>query len=74
MPDDELLGLVSTLSRLTHPRCATPRVDALRKAYRRIRTYALQRGLKVPPSPNNYRISCDFQGNAECAVPMRDEA
>ena len=45
MPDDELLGLVSTLSRLTHPRCATPRVDALRKAYRRIRNYAIQRGL-----------------------------
>jgi hypothetical protein len=45
MPDDELLGLVSTLSRLTHPRCATPRVDALRKAHRRIRNYAVQRGL-----------------------------
>ena len=45
MPDDELLGLVSTLSRLTHPRFATPRVDALRKAHRRIRNYAVQRGL-----------------------------
>lgn len=45
MPDDELLGLVSTVARLTHPRCSTPRADALRKAYRRIRNYALQRGL-----------------------------
>jgi hypothetical protein len=36
---------VSTVARLTHPRCSTPRADALRKAYRRIRNYALQRGL-----------------------------
>jgi len=45
MPDEELLGLVSTLARLTHPRCATPRVDALRKAHGRLRNYAVQRGL-----------------------------
>ena len=45
MPDDELLGLVSTVARLTHPRCQTPRADALRKAHRRIRSYAIQRGL-----------------------------
>jgi hypothetical protein len=45
MPDEELLGLVSALARLTNPRCATPRVDALRKAHRRLRNYAIQRGL-----------------------------
>jgi hypothetical protein len=45
MPDNELLGLVSSLARLTHPRCSTPRVDALRKAQRRIRRYAAARGL-----------------------------
>jgi hypothetical protein len=45
MPDNELLRLMSSLARLTHPRCSTPRVDALRKAYRRIRSYAVARGL-----------------------------
>jgi hypothetical protein len=45
MPDYELLRLMSSLARLTHPRCSTPRVDALRKAYRRIRRYAVVRGL-----------------------------
>jgi hypothetical protein len=45
MPDHELTMLMSTLARLTHPRCATPRADALRKAYDRIRRYATRRGL-----------------------------
>jgi hypothetical protein len=36
---------MSTLARLTHPRCSTPRTEALGKAYRRIRNYAAQRGL-----------------------------
>lgn len=36
---------MSTLAHLTHPRCSTPRVEALGKAYRRIRGYAAQRGL-----------------------------
>jgi hypothetical protein len=45
MPDHELLRLMSSLARLTHPRCSTPRVDALRMAYRRIRSYAVDRGL-----------------------------
>ena len=45
MPDDELMGLMSTLARLTHPRCSTPRSVALQKAYRRIRSYAARRGL-----------------------------
>lgn len=39
------MRLMSTVARLTSPRCSTPRVDALRKAYRRIRDYASQRGL-----------------------------
>jgi hypothetical protein len=45
MPDHELTRLMSTLARLTHPRCSTPRADALRKAYQRIRRYADHRGL-----------------------------
>jgi hypothetical protein len=45
MPDHELTRLMSTLARLTHPRCSTPRPDALRKAYERIRRYAAHRGL-----------------------------
>ena len=45
MPDHELVRLMSTLSRLTHPRCSTPRAEALGKAYRRIRSYAAQRGM-----------------------------
>jgi len=45
MPDHELTKLMSTLARLTNPRCSTPRVDALRVAYRRIRRYADHRGL-----------------------------
>lgn len=45
VPDHELTSLMSTLARLTHPRCSTPRAKALEKAYRRIRSYALERGL-----------------------------
>jgi hypothetical protein len=45
MPDQELTRLMTTLARLTHPRCSTPRADALRKAYVRIRRYAAHRGL-----------------------------
>ena len=45
MPDHELMGLMSTVARLTRPRCSTPRAVALRKAYGRIRSYAVQRGL-----------------------------
>ncbi len=44
MPDHELTRLMSTLARLTNPRCSTPRPDALRVAYRR-RRYADRRGL-----------------------------
>lgn len=45
MPDYELVRLMSTLARLTHPRCSTPRAEALRTAYGRLRRYAAQRGL-----------------------------
>jgi hypothetical protein len=45
MPDHELTSLMSTLARLTHPRCSTPRAEALRAAHRRIRRYADHRGL-----------------------------
>lgn len=45
MPDHELTTLMSTLARLTNPRCSTPRADALRKAYQRIRRYADHQGL-----------------------------
>jgi hypothetical protein len=44
MPDRELISLMSTLARLTHPRSSTPRADALKDAYRRIRRYAAPRG------------------------------
>jgi hypothetical protein len=45
VPDQELTRLMSTLARLTNPRCTLPRAKALEKAYRRIRSYALDRGL-----------------------------
>lgn len=44
MPDPELVRLMSTLARLTHPRSALPRAEALGNAYRRIRNYAAPRG------------------------------
>jgi hypothetical protein len=40
MPDHELVRLMSTLARLTHPRHTAPRAEALGAAYRRIRRYA----------------------------------
>ena len=44
MPDHELVRLMSTLARLTHPRSTSPRADALGAAYRRIRRYAESTG------------------------------
>jgi hypothetical protein len=39
------MSLVSTVARLTHPRCPMSRAHALRKAHQRIRNYAAQRGM-----------------------------
>ena len=45
MPDHDLVSLMSTLARLTHRRSTIPRVDALGKAYRRLRRYAARTGM-----------------------------
>jgi len=45
MPDSELVSLMSTLARLTHPRSTTPRAEGLGAAYRRLRRYARMRGM-----------------------------
>ena len=68
MPDDELMGLMSTLARLTHPRCSTPRVDALRKAYTRIRRYAGQRGLTEEWCDRVLLVFLDRSTNAYAAA------
>jgi hypothetical protein len=68
MPDDELMGLMSTLARLTHPRSATPRVVALRKAYRRIRGYARQRGLTEEWCDRVMLVFLDRSTNAYAAA------
>ena len=68
MPDDELMGLMSTLARLTHPRCSTPRVDALRKAHTRIRRYAAQRGLTEEWCDRVLLVFLDRSTNAYAAA------
>jgi hypothetical protein len=45
VPDRDLMRLMSTVARLTHPRCRMSRPEALGKAHQRIRTYAAQRGM-----------------------------
>ena len=45
MPDHDLVRLMSTVARLTHPRCNVPRVQALRKAHERIRGFAAEQGM-----------------------------
>ena len=45
MPDHDLVRLMSTIARLTHPRCPAGRAEALGRAHRRIRDYAALRGM-----------------------------
>jgi hypothetical protein len=68
MPDHELVRLMSTLARLTHPRCPRARADALRKAHRRIRSYAVERGLSEEWCDRVFLIFLDRSTDAYAAA------
>lgn len=68
MPDHELVSLMSTLARLTHPRSSTPRAEALGRAYRRIQNYAAPRGKSEEWCDSVFLIFLDGNRDAYAAA------
>jgi hypothetical protein len=68
VPDHDLMSLVSTVARLTHPRCPTPRAQALGKAHRRIRSYAARRGMSEEWCDRVFMLFLDRSTDAYAAA------
>jgi hypothetical protein len=68
VPDHDLVRLMSTVARLTHPRCKVPRAQALGKAHERIRRFAAEQGMSEEWCDRVFMLFLDRSTDAYAAA------